>query len=376
VSIPAPRLRDVALVAAAAVALIVEGGVRAKGFISPAECVLAIAAASPLAWRSRAPVATLVAVEVGAILCVVAFRAGGAATAMVLVVLYTVAREGDRRRSVAIGAATAVGATATLALIDGSLDLPDLLPRLLLVVVVLAVGDTVRSRRALREAERERVRRETREREEEGQRRVVDERLRIARELHDTLAHSLVAINVRAGVAADLSDSQDPLAALRDIKQVSAAALRDLRATLGLLRQRDDAAPTTPASDLASLPSLADDARSAGLRTDMDIRVEAAAVPSTIAGATFRIVQEALTNVLRHADATSARVSVRSSRDTLDIEITDDGRANGAAARSGLGLRGMAERAEALGGALDVGPRKEGGWRVHAVLPLDDGDAR
>src|SRR5438309_1385350 len=141
--------------------------------------------------------------------------------------------------------ALAVAAAAALA---------GVVPRLPLVVVALAIGDTVRSRRALRDAERERAEREAHEREEEGRRRVADERLRIARELHDTLAHSLVAINVSAGVAVDLHDSEDPLAALQDIKHVSATALHDLRATLSLLRERDDAAPTAPARDLGSLP--------------------------------------------------------------------------------------------------------------------------
>lgn len=365
-----PQLRDVALAAAAAVALIVEGSVRAKGGISAADCLLAIAAATPLAWRTRAPVATLLAVEVGAVVSVVAFRPGGAATGMVLAVLYTVAVLGDRRRSLALGAATAVVATATLALIDGQLALPDLLPRLLLVVVALAVGDTIRSRRALRSAERERAVREAHEREEEGRRRVADERLRIARELHDELAHSLVAINVRAGVAVDLQDSQDALPALEDIKNVSATALRDLRVTLKLLRERAEAAPVTPALDLGSLPRLVDQARTGGLHADLELHVDGAAVPSAIGGAAFRIVQEALTNVLRHADASSAHVRVRASSNSLDVQITDDGRADSAGAHPGLGLRGMTERAQALGGGLDVGPRAEGGWRVHAMLPL------
>jgi signal transduction histidine kinase len=244
------------------------------------------------------------------------------------------------------------------------------------MVVALAVGDTVRTRRALRDAERERVRREAREREEEGLRREADERLRIARELHDTLAHSLVEINVRAGVAVDLHTSQDPLAALQDIQEASATALRDLRATLGLLRRQGDAAPTAPALDLEALPSLVDHARSGGLDADMDVQLDGAAIPSAIGGAAFRIVQEALTNVLRHADASSAHVRVRSSAHALDVEITDDGHAEAAGVEPGLGLRGMAERAAALGGRLDVGAREEGGWRVHAVLPLVGGDGR
>jgi signal transduction histidine kinase len=213
--------------------------------------------------------------------------------------------------------------------------------------------------------------REAREREEENRRRAAEERVKIARELHDTLAHSLVAINVRAGVAVDLHDSQDPSAALMDIKHVSANALRDLRATLSLLREPDDQAPTTPAFDLRSLPGLVEQARRAGLHTDIDLDIDGAAVPSAIGGAAFRIVQEALTNVLRHAAASSARVSVRANADKLDIDVTDDGHATRTVVEAGLGLRGMCERATALGGRLDVGPREEGGWRVHAVLPLN-----
>jgi signal transduction histidine kinase len=368
------RVWDVALAVAGAVALIVEGEVRAKGDLSPGAIVLAIAAAAPLAWRSRAPLAALIAAEVGAVLCVVAFRAGGAATGLVVVALFSVALRGDRQRSLAVGGLTAVGVIGVIFLVDGSFDLGSAVIRVSLVFAALAFGDTIRSRRALRGAARERADREAHEREQDARRRVADERLRIARELHDTLAHSLVAINVRSSVAIDLHDSQDPSAALEDIKKASATALRDLRATLSLLRERDDAAPTAPAFDLEALPSLVEHARSAGLRADVDVEVNGAEVPSAIGGAAFRIVQESLTNVLRHADASSAHVRVRARADALDVEITDDGRANGVGVTPGHGLRGMAERATALGGHVDAGPRESGGWCVHAVLPLGGGD--
>ena len=360
------------LAAAGAAALIVEGRMRATGGLSPVAYLLALVATAPLVWRTRAPLAALVGVEAGALLYVVAFHASWAATGMVIVQLYTVALRGDRQRSLVVGAITAIGVVVAIVLIDGSVDLRGIALRVPLVFLSLAFGDWIRTRRALREAAGERAEREAHEREEEGRRRVADERLRIARELHDTLAHSLVAINVRAGVAVDLHDSQDPAAALRDIKQASATALRDLRATLSLLRERDDAAPTAPALDLEALPGLVDQARSAGLRADVEVQLDGDAVPSAIGGAAFRIVQEALTNVLRHANASSAHVCVRADRDVLDIDVTDDGRADNADAAAGLGLRGMAERAAALGGRLSVGPREEGGWRVHAVLPLGD----
>jgi signal transduction histidine kinase len=269
-----------------------------------------------------------------------------------------------------VGAVTGIGVIVAIVLIEGSLELTAIGLRLLLVFAALAVGDTIRSRQALVAAGRERAAREARERDEEDRRRAAEERVRIARELHDTLAHSLVAINVRASVAVDLHDSQDPTEALEDIKQASATALRDLRTTLSLLREQADQAPTAPAVDLRSLPGLVEQARSAGLHADIDVEVDGAAVPSAIAGTAFRIVQEALTNVLRHADASNAYVRVSANGDELDIDVTDNGRADSTAVDVGLGLRGMFERATALGGRLDAGPREGGGWRVHAVLPL------
>jgi signal transduction histidine kinase len=293
----------------------------------------------------------------------------------VAIQLFTVALLGDRHRSLIVGALTALAVIIAILLIDDTVSLAPLATRVPLVFATLAFGDTVRSRQALRAAAREQAEREAHEREEEGRRRAVQERLRIARELHDTLAHSLVAINVRAGVALDLDEERDS-AALQDIKQTSAAALRDLRATLSLLRDQDDAAPTAPAYDLEALPGLVDHARSAGLSTDVDVELNGTDVPSAVGGAAFRIVQEALTNVLRHANASSAHVDVRTTSDSLAVEIIDDGRADHPELGPGLGLRGMAERAEALGGRVDAGPRATGGWFVHAMLPLSGGDQR
>jgi len=366
----------VALAAAGAAALITEGLIHAEGDLGPGAYSLAIVAAAPLAWRTRAPLAALVGVEAGAVTCVLAFHASWAATAMVIVELYTVALLGDRVRSLVVGAITAIGVIGVIVAIDGSVDLGGVAIRVPLVFAAVAFGDTIRSRHALRDSARERAARAAREREEETRRREADERLRIARELHDTLAHSLVAINVRASVALDLHETQDPSVALQDIKQASVTALGDLRATLSLLREDGDAAPTTPALDLEALPGLMDHARSAGLKADVDVHVDGYAVPSAIGRAAFRIVQEAMTNVLRHADASSAHVSVRAGSNALDIEITDDGKAASAGVQPGLGLRGMAERAAVLGGRVHAGPCDAGGWRVKAVLPLDGGELR
>ena len=365
---------DVALAAAAAAALIVEGQLRSSGGLSAGDYLLAIAAAAPLAWRSRAPLAALIGVELGALLCAAAFDASWSATAIVLLQLFTVALVGSRGRSLVVGAISAMGVVVAVVLIDGTVELTGALLRVALVFAAVAAGDTIRSRGALRAAARERAEREHHEREETAKRRAAAERLRIAQELHDTLAHSLVAINVRSSVALDLGESEDPAAALEDIKQVSATALRDLRATLNLLREQDDVVPTSPASDLDAVPGLIDQVRGAGLRAELDVRLGGAVVPSVVGAAAYRIVQEALTNVLRHANATKASVRVRERGATLDIEITDDGRVDNTGARPGLGLQGMAERSAALGGRLDVGPQQEGGWRVRAMLPLRAGD--
>ena len=285
-------------------------------------------------------------------------------SAVAMIALYTVGLLGDRRRSLVVGAGSAVFLVAVIAWIETTGEVTEGALRLLLVLSALVVGDTVRSRRALRAAMAEEERRASRQR-------LDEERLRVARELHDTVAHALVAINVRAGVAARLQSGGDE--ALNEIKDVSAEALRDLRSTLDLLREQDSQAPTRPAQDLHDLGELFERARAGGLETQAEIDVGATPIASPVGQAGFRIVQESLTNVLRHAHATRARVGVQVSAGVLEIDVVDDGRgAPGAVARgAGHGLRGMAERAGALGGRVDAGPASGGGWRVHAELPLN-----
>ncbi|HEV7459491.1 MAG TPA: histidine kinase [Solirubrobacteraceae bacterium] len=363
------RYFDWALATAGAAALIVDALLRGGGSLPLVAYPLAVVAAVPLAFLRKAPLASLLGVEAGVIACVAVFKPVEAAVALVAVALFTVALVGDRQRSLLVGGVTAVALVATTLVVDGKIELANAVTRLLVVFVALAIGDTIRSRRALRVATLRAAEQEEREREEESRRRVANERLRIARDLHDSLAHALVAINVRAGVAAHLTDSQDPTAALLDIKAVSADALRDLRATLGLLREQGEAAPVSPARDLAALPELINRARASGLDADMEVEVNGEVVPSPVGRAAFRIVQEALTNVVRHAHAASAHVVVATGNGALRVEVTDDGR-GGTGGTEGHGLRGMAERAAALGGRVDTGPRSEGGWRVEAVLPL------
>jgi signal transduction histidine kinase len=232
----------------------------------------------------------------------------------------------------------------------------------------------MRSRRELRKARRERDLRIARERELQNRRRLSDERLRIARDLHDSVAHALVAINVRAGVAAHLRASDDSDGALKDIMAVSAEALDDLRTTLSLLRDADEPAPTAPILDLTSLTQLLERAKTSGLDADADVQLNGHAIPIAVEQAGFRVVQEALTNVMRHAAATHAHVVLCVEANSLHIDVTDDGiGVPDATSPGGHGLCGMRERAAALGGEVTAGPTGLGGWKVHARLPLASG---
>lgn len=242
------------------------------------------------------------------------------------------------------------------------------------MLVVVSAGEISRSRRAyLREVE-QRAAEAERTREEEARRRATEERLRIARELHDVLAHQISLINVQAGAALHRRDPERAYSALDAIKQASKDTLRELRSTLGVLRQvdtEDGAAPVSPAPSLARLGALAAQTEDAGLPVRLTVEGDAVPLPAKVDLAAYRIVQEALTNTVRHAGRARASVLVRYRADEVAVRVEDDGAAAaGAAVPEGNGLRGMRERAEAVGGSLDAGPRAQGGFAVDAVLPL------
>jgi signal transduction histidine kinase len=373
--VPRPRPWDILFALVGAAALAGDGIHRGTGSVGIA-VALSLLACLPLAWGSQAPLTALLSTAGGLLVCLAVFQPYDTAIFVLAVALYSVASLGDRRRSLIVGAATAVVLVTVIMIIAADeVAATNTGIRLGIALGALVIGDTVRSRRELREANRERDLRITREREQESLRRLADERLRIARDLHDAVAHAHVAINVRAGVAARLHASEDSDGALTDIMAVSAEALNDLRTTLSLLRQADDAAPTAPTLDLASMTQLLDRAKAAGLDAEADVELNGRAIPIAVEQAGFRIVQEALTNVMRHAAASRALVSLRVEGDTLSIDVTDDGTgaAAGARAPSGHGLRGMSERAAALGGDVTAGPAERGGWNVHARLPLTSG---
>ncbi|CAL9366549.1 hypothetical protein SUDANB2_00761 [Streptomyces sp. enrichment culture] len=231
------------------------------------------------------------------------------------------------------------------------------------VVAITAVAELFRVRR-------EQWARERAERAEAARRRADEERLRIARELHDVLAHSISVINVQAGVGLALldSDPEQARSALTTIKAKSKEALGEVRQVLDTLRA-PGAAPRTPAPGLDRLPELVEQAASAGLTVTVEGRPPDLAPGTDLAA--FRILQEALTNVVRHSGSRHARVHLAHDADVLRLRVDDDGPSTGAeAGGSGNGLAGMRERAAALGGTIAAGPRPDGGFRVLAVLPL------
>ncbi|MFJ9340503.1 sensor histidine kinase [Streptomyces sp. NPDC101733] len=233
------------------------------------------------------------------------------------------------------------------------------------VLAVLAVCELVRLRRE--QWSRERVERAAAER-----RRADEERLRIARELHDVLAHSISVINVQAGVGLALLDSDPEQArtALTTIKAAGKEALGEVRQVLETLRA-PGAAPRAPAPGLDRLPELVEQAAAAGLTVETAVDGRARHLPPGTDLAAFRILQEALTNVVRHSCSGAARIRLGWRPGSLVLRVDDDGpAADSAAGGSGNGLAGMRERAGALGGTVEAGPRPDGGFRVTATLPL------
>src|SRR6266516_2862090 len=217
------------------------------------------------------------------------------------------------------------------------------------------------------------------ERKREAARRVEQERLRIARELHDVMAHTISVIAVQAGVASDvLVDAPDTARqALGTIRAASREAMAELKATVGVLRGVDgQPAPLAPTPGLSQLDSLLEAAHHAGLQVEAVVAGEPRPLPASVDLTAYRIVQESHTNVARHAGASSAIVAVRYERNSVVIEVCDDGRgatAVAAAGQGGHGLAGMAERAAAVGGRLETGPRSAGGFRVWSSLPTGQG---
>lgn len=332
-------------------------------------------ACAPLAFRSRWPLAVVIAslaVDLAHLSVAPEFSMTPAAS---LVALYTLATLSSRRTAWITGVIASVLITAVYAVADSEPPLAGAsLLRFDLAIAATALGDAVRTRRRHLAEVEARAERAERSREQEARRRVTEERVRIARELHDVVAHHITLVNAQAGVAHHLMrhDPDRAYEALAHIKDNSRAALDELRATVGLLRQPDDGPDSR-----APIPGLADlDALVSGVRTGgLSVEVGCTGTPRPVAPATeltaYRIVQEALTNTHKHASATRAEVELDYGPDRLRVTVTDDGRPGAVQGPgSGHGLIGMRERATAIGGTVIAGPLPDGGFRVVAELPL------
>ncbi|MGW0880933.1 sensor histidine kinase [Streptomyces sp. NPDC002671] len=344
---------------------------------APFSILLMAIGAAALVLRRRACMAVLVVTgTVSFIECVTGDPRAPVAMSAV-VALYTVASATDRTTTFWVGLLTMTVLT-TAAMLGGPLPwyAQENLGVLAWTGIGATAGDAVRSRRAVVQAMRERAERAERTREEEARRRVAEERLRIARDLHDVVAHHIALVNVQAGVAAHVMDKRPDQAkeALAHVREASRSALNELRATVGLLRQSGDpAAPTEPAPGLARLEELVGTFRSAGLPVEVARADQGTALPAAADLAAYRIIQEALTNVRKHAGPEAkAEVSVVRVGPDIEVTVLDDGSGAGGEpeAGGGHGLLGMRERVAALGGTLTTGPRFGGGFRVHAILPV------
>jgi signal transduction histidine kinase len=332
---------------------------------------LALVAAVPLVARRRYPLGVLATVVPLLFVCLFVFHPSRAAVGMVMLLVFTVGLEGHRVRSLIVGALMApVVAAAVLVTSHRDPNAVEAIAYLALILGALAAGDAARARQVLQQTLAEEAERERAALVQHG---FDQQRLRIAHELHDIVGHTLVAINVRASAAAHLARQQpaaNQVVVLDELASTSAHALAEVRAALKVLRNDQiGEAPMRP-TELAHLGELIAGVRRAGLAVDLKMGTAYDSIPAVVHHASFRIVQEGLTNVLRHSTAQHASVRIDRDGDSLVVEIIDDGQSRGTVTEGGHGLQGMRERAGVLGGTCEVGPTPAGGWRVRAQIPL------
>jgi signal transduction histidine kinase len=352
--------------------------------------LVAVATVALVARRQRPALVVLVTSAAVAVSVALGYPTGPI-WATPLIALYTAAATGRRVLAVLAAAALAAAPLAWALLASEQGTPAEVGSWVLIIALVLALGEVARGRRDyLAEAERRAVEAE-RTREETARRRAGEERLRLARDLHDITAHTIAVIAIQAGVAEEALDrfEADPEPARQAVGAIRASsreAMAELKATVTMLRE--GAAPRGPLPGLDQLEELVGMARSAGVRVELAVSGAARPLPPAVDLTAYRIVQESLTNVLRHARAANATVRVRYQPDAVEVEVDDDGRGSGrpppgaagspagapvatpSTRSSGHGLAVMAERAAAVGGQLEAGPRPTRGFRVHARLPL------
>jgi signal transduction histidine kinase len=317
-----------------------------------------------VAVRGRWPVLVAFAVACAVVMA----PSPGLVVGAALVGVYSVAARLGRRDVAIVGLSLAAAFLVERAAWGFAANV--LPPLLLALAVAVASGLYVGVRRASA-AERQQL-----EREQEtlvAERTAADERVRIARELHDVVAHTLSLIVVQSEVLSARVEDEELRAAAAAIAELGRTAMGELHRTLDLLRGGDVPAERGPAPSLADLEQLVEQAREGGLTVELILAGQRRSLPAGVEVSAFRIVQEALTNVRRHAAASRVEVRVRYGSEALELSVEDDGAGAAAAADGeGHGLRGMRERAAMLGGALSVGPLDGGGYRVSAILPYPE----
>jgi signal transduction histidine kinase len=334
---------------------------------------LVLLIALPYYARRHAPLPVFVTSVIGLGLLTGMDYYEGVTPLIVLIGAYTVGAWCPARQ-VVTGALFFFFALTVVYLSDApGVDFGVLVQNIAIFAVAFLIGWTMQSRRQRLTAPEQRADALERERDEEARRAVADERLRIAQELHDVVAHSMGVIAVQAGAGAHVIDN-DPAEAKRALQNISATSrstLTEIRRLLGVLREEgDQSAAYTPAPGLDDLGRLADDITQAGVPVDLHVEGERSDVPHGVELTAYRIVQEALTNVLKHAGPATARVMVACEPGVVCVEVVDDGRGvDGRSDGTGHGLLGMRERVAVYGGTLEAGIRSSGGFRVVARLP-------
>jgi signal transduction histidine kinase len=337
----------------------------------------------PLVWRRRAPLVVFgVLAAVALLQWALALRLG--ADSALLVALYTVAAYRPRAWAVLAAAVVEVGVVlAAVRFSPARGVLASLVFLSGLAAAAFFIGTSVQNRRAYLAALVDRARWLERDRDQQARLAATAERSRIARELHDIVAHSLTVVVTMAEAAAATVDSDTPAArqAMTEVATTGRGALGEMRRLLGVLRTAQsetdaDTGNRAPVPGLERVDELVAGARAAGLPVRLTVSGPARPVPSTLDATAYRVVQESLTNALRHAvEPTRVHVQLRWDADELVLDVTDDGRPTARAAQSGHGLVGMRERLQLFGGSVSTGPNPSGGWTVRAVLPLAEAAA-
>ena len=333
----------------------------------------------PLAWRRRAPtvVFALVLASVGLQISLIDDARSAQPPFQhwiaLLIVFYSLGAHAERRRAIVAGALGGVAIVGgdLVELISGSASLEDTLPAWFMLGAAYGVGFALRGQRIQSTLLAHRAERLEREREQKARLAVAEERVRIARELHDVVAHAVTVIVVQAQAGQRVLEGEQASArdALGSIETTGRQALVEMRRLLGILRAEDRELALAPRPSLANLDALAERIREAGLPVDLHVEGEAKPLPPGVDLSAYRIVQEALTNTLKHAGPASAQVVIRYRPEEVELEISDDGRGLVDGRNGGHGLVGMRERAALVGGVVESGTVGGRGYTIRARLP-------